>query len=209
MAKEKKQEEKKKGPAVREPGSYPRLATKYKNDIVPALMKQFNYKNVMQVPKLEKIAVNIGVGQATQDAKLLDIAIAELELIVGQKVAVTKAKKAISNFKLREGLAIGARVTLRSTIMYEFLDRLISLAMPQIRDFRGISDRSFDGRGNYTLGIKEQIIFPEIDADRVTKINGMDITFVTTAQTDMEAMELLKQFGVPFVKREQPVAKVS
>jgi len=209
MAKEKKQEEKKKGPAVRDAGSYPRLAEKYKKDIIPAMMKQFSYKNVMQVPKLEKIAVNIGVGQATQDAKLLDIAIAELELIVGQKVAVTKSKKAISNFKLREGLAIGARVTLRSKMMYEFLDRLISLAMPQIRDFRGISDRSFDGRGNYTLGIKEQVIFPEIDADRVTKINGMDITFVTTAQTDMEAMELLKQFGVPFVKREQPVAKVS
>ncbi|MFA6272837.1 MAG: 50S ribosomal protein L5 [Patescibacteria group bacterium] len=208
MAKEKKHEEKK-GPVVREEGSYPRLATKYKKDIVPAMMKQFNYKNVMQVPKLEKIAVNIGVGQSTQDAKLLDIAVAELELIVGQKVAVTKSKKAISNFKLRQGLAIGARVTLRSKMMYEFLDRLISLAMPQIRDFRGISDRSFDGRGNYTLGIKEQIIFPEIDADRVTKINGMDITFVTTAETDMEAMELLKQFGVPFVKREQPVAKVS
>jgi large subunit ribosomal protein L5 len=208
MAKEKKHEEKK-GPAVREVGSYPRLATKYKKDIIPALMKQFNYKNVMQVPKLEKIAVNIGVGQSTQDAKLLDIAIAELELIVGQKVAITKSKKAISNFKLRQGLAIGARVTLRSNMMYEFLDRLISLAMPQIRDFRGISDRSFDGRGNYTLGIKEQIIFPEIDADRVTKISGMDITFVTTANTDMEAMELLKQFGVPFVKKEQPVAKVS
>ncbi len=208
MAKEKKHEEKK-GPIVRDAGSYPRLATKYKKDIIPAMMKQFNYKNVMQVPKLEKIAVNIGVGQSTQDAKLLDVAIAELELIVGQKVSVTKAKKAISNFKLRQGLAIGARVTLRSKMMYEFLDRLISLAMPQIRDFRGISDRSFDGRGNYTLGIKEQIIFPEIDADRVTKINGMDITFVTTAQTDMEAMELLKQFGVPFVKREQPVAKVS
>ncbi|MDP1675474.1 MAG: 50S ribosomal protein L5 [Bacteroidota bacterium] len=208
MAKEKKQEEKK-GPAVRDVGAPARLADKYKKDIVPAMMKQFNYKNVMQVPKLEKIAVNIGVGQSTQDAKLLDIAVAELELIVGQKVAVTKSKKAISNFKLRQGLAIGARVTLRSKMMYEFLDRLVSLAMPQIRDFRGISDRSFDGRGNYTLGIKEQIIFPEIDADRVTKINGMDITFVTTAQTDMEAMELLKQFGVPFVKREQPVAKVS
>jgi large subunit ribosomal protein L5 len=173
------------------------------------MMKQFKYKNVMQVPKLEKISVNIGVGQATQDAKLLDVAVAELETITGQKAAITKAKKAISNFKLRQGLAIGARVTLRSNMMYEFLDRLISLAMPQIRDFRGISDRSFDGRGNYTLGIKEQIIFPEIDADRVTKISGMDITFVTTANTDMEAMELLKLFGVPFVKREQPVAKVS
>jgi large subunit ribosomal protein L5 len=210
MAKEKKQQkEEKKGPGVREAGVYPRLAEKYKKEIIPAMMKQFNYKNVMQVPKLEKISVNIGVGQATQDAKLLDIAVGELETITGQKAAITKAKKAISNFKLRQNLPIGARVTLRSAMMYEFMDRLISLAMPQIRDFRGISDRSFDGRGNYTLGIKEQIIFPEIDADRVTKISGMDITFVTTANTDMEAMELLKLFGVPFVKREQPAAKVS
>ena len=208
MAKEKKQQkEEKKGPGVREPGVYPRLADKYKKEIIPAMMKQFAYKNVMQVPKLEKISVNIGVGQATQDAKLLDIAVGELETITGQKAAITKAKKAISNFKLRQHLPIGARVTLRSAMMYEFMDRLISLAMPQIRDFRGISDRSFDGRGNYTLGIKEQIIFPEIDADRVTKISGMDITFVTTANTDMEAMELLKLFGVPFVKREQPVTK--
>jgi len=210
MAKEKKQQkEEKKGPGVREVGVYPRLAEKYKKEIVPAMMKQFNYKNVMQVPKLEKISVNIGVGQATQDAKLLEVAVAELETITGQKAAITKAKKAISNFKLRQNLPIGARVTLRSNMMFEFMDRLISLAMPQIRDFRGISDRSFDGRGNYTLGIKEQIIFPEIDADRVTKISGMDITFVTTANTDMEAMELLKLFGVPFVKREQPVAKAS
>lgn len=210
MAKEKKQsKEEKKGPGVREAGVYPRLAEKYKKDIIPAMMKQFNYKNVMQVPRLEKISVNIGVGQATQDVKLLETAVGELELITGQKAAITKAKKAISNFKLRQNLPIGARVTLRSRMMYEFLDRLISLAMPQIRDFRGISDRSFDGRGNYTLGIKEQIIFPEIDADRVTKISGMDITFVTTAETDMEAMELLKLFGVPFVKREQPVAKAS
>ncbi len=208
MAKEKKQEEKK-GPAVREAGVAPRLAEKYKKDIIPAMMKKFNYKNVMQVPKLEKISVNIGVGGATQDAKLLETAVAELELITGQKAAITKAKKAISNFKLRQNLPIGARVTLRSRMMYEFMDRLISLAMPQIRDFRGISDRSFDGRGNYTLGIKEQIIFPEIDADRVTKISGMDVTFVTTAETDMEALELLKLFGVPFVKREQPVAKAS
>jgi len=210
MAKESKQKkEEHKGPAVREKGTYPRLAEKYKKEIVPALTKQFNYKNVMQVPRLEKISVNIGVGQATQDAKLLDVAVAELEMITGQKAAITKAKKAISNFKLRQGLPIGARVTLRSNMMYEFLDRLVSLAMPQIRDFRGISDRSFDGRGNYTLGIKEQIIFPEIDADRVTKISGMDITFVTTANTDMEAMEMLKLFGVPFVKREQPVSKAS
>ncbi len=194
--------EKKKGAAVREHGVKPRLFEKYKTEIIPALMKRFAYKNVMQAPKLEKISVNIGVGQATQDIKVLETAASELELLTGQKVAITKAKKAISNFKLRQGLPIGARVTLRGKIMYEFLDRLITLAMPQIRDFRGISDRSFDGRGNYTLGIKEQIIFPEIDADKVTKISGMDITLVTTAQTDMEAMELLKQFGMPFVKRE-------
>ena len=207
-----KKEEKsdnKKGGHVREQGAYPRLAEKYKKEIVPAMMKRFQYKNVMQVPKIEKISVNVGVGGATQDAKLLDTAVAELETITGQKAAVTKAKKAISNFKLREGLPIGARVTLRDRMMYEFFDRLITLAMPQIRDFRGVSDRSFDGRGNYTLGIKEQIIFPEIDADKVTKISGMDITFVTTAETDMEAMELLKLFGVPFVKREQPIAKAS
>jgi large subunit ribosomal protein L5 len=173
------------------------------------MMKQFNYKNVMQVPKLEKISVNIGVGQATQDAKLLISLSVNWKRSPVKRPAITKAKKAISNFKLRQNLPIGARVTLRSAMMYEFMDRLISLAMPQIRDFRGISDRSFDGRGNYTLGIKEQIIFPEIDADRVTKISGMDITFVTTANTDMEAMELLKLFGVPFVKREQPAAKVS
>ena len=213
MAKEKpkkeEKSEKKKGGHVREQGAYPRLAEKYKKEIVPAMMKRFQYKNVMQVPKIEKISVNVGVGGATQDAKLLDTAIAELEMITGQKAAVTKAKKAISNFKLREGLPIGARVTLRDRMMYEFFDRLITLAMPQIRDFRGVSDRSFDGRGNYTLGIKEQIIFPEIDADKVTKISGMDITFVTTAETDMEAMELLKLFGVPFVKREQPIAKAS
>jgi len=213
MAKEKtkkeEKSEKKKGGHVREQGVYPRLAEKYKKEIVPAMMKRFQYKNVMQVPKIEKISVNVGVGGATQDAKLLDTAIAELETITGQKAAVTKAKKAISNFKLREGLPIGARVTLRDRMMYEFFDRLITLAMPQIRDFRGVSDRSFDGRGNYTMGIKEQIIFPEIDADKVTKISGMDITFVTTAETDMEAMELLKLFGVPFVKREQPIAKAS
>jgi len=201
--------EKKKGGHAREKGVYPRLAEKYKKDIIPAMVKRFNYKNVMQVPKLEKIAVNIGVGQATQDQKLLETAVTEMEAITGQKAAITKAKKAISNFKLRQGLPIGARVTLRGRVMFEFLDRLITIAMPQIRDFRGVSDRSFDGRGNYTLGVKEQIIFPEIDADKVAKISGMDITFVTTANTDMEAMELLKLFGVPFVKREQPLAKAS
>jgi len=186
----------------REAGVYPRLLDSYKKDLVPALMKRFNYKSVMQVPRLEKIALNIGVGAATQDAKLLETSVKELEAIAGQKAAITKAKKAISNFKLRQGVPIGARVTLRGRQMYEFLDRLVSIAMPQIRDFRGVPDRSFDGRGNYTLGIKEQIIFREIDADKVTKITGMDITFVTTAKTDLEAMELLKGFGMPFVKRD-------
>lgn len=186
----------------REAGVYPRLLDAYKKDLIPALMKRFNYKSIMQVPRLEKIALNIGVGAATQDAKLLETAVKELELIAGQKAAITKAKKAISNFKLRQGVPIGARVTLRGRQMYEFLDRLVSIAMPQIRDFRGVPDRSFDGRGNYTLGIKEQIIFREIDADKVTKISGMDITFVTTATTDLEAMELLKGFGMPFVKRD-------
>jgi large subunit ribosomal protein L5 len=186
----------------REAGVYPRLLDAYKKDLVPALMKRFNYKSVMQVPRLEKIALNIGVGAATQDAKLLETSVKELELIAGQKAAITKAKKAISNFKLRQGVPIGARVTLRGRQMYEFLDRLVSIAMPQIRDFRGVPDCSFDGRGNYTLGIKEQIIFREIDADKVTKITGMDITFVTTAKTDLEAMELLKGFGMPFVKRD-------
>ncbi len=187
---------------IHEAGVYPRLLEMYKKDLAPAMMKRFNYKSVMQVPRLEKISLNMGIGAATQDAKLLETAAKELELITGQKPAITKAKKAISNFKLRQGVPIGARVTLRGRQMYEFLDRLVSVAMPQIRDFRGVPDRSFDGRGNYTLGIKEQIIFREIDADKVAKINGMDITFVTTAKTDLEAMELLKGFGMPFVKRD-------
>jgi large subunit ribosomal protein L5 len=187
---------------AREAGVYPRLLEMYKKDLAPVMMKRFNYKSVMQVPRLEKISLNMGVGAATQDAKLIETAARELELITGQKPAITKAKKAISNFKLRQGVPIGARVTLRGRQMYEFLDRLVNVAMPQIRDFRGVPDKSFDGRGNYTLGIKEQIIFREIDADKVTKINGMDITFVTTAKTDLEAMELLKGFGMPFVKRD-------
>lgn len=207
MGKEKKAGQKQEAKEVkvshsREAGVYPRLLDAYKKDLMPALMKRFNYKSIMQVPRLEKIALNIGVGAATQDAKLLETSVKELELIAGQKAAITKAKKAISNFKLRQGVPIGARITLRGRQMYEFLDRLVSIAMPQIRDFRGVPDRSFDGRGNYTLGIKEQIIFREIDADRVTKITGMDITFVTTAKTDLEAMELLKGFGMPFVKRD-------
>jgi large subunit ribosomal protein L5 len=207
MGKEKKTDKKAdqketKGTHAHEAGVFPRLFESYKKDIVPGLMKRFNYKSVMEVPRLEKIALNVGVGQATQDAKLLETAVQELEAVTGQKAAVTKAKKAISNFKLRQGISIGARVTLRGKQMYEFLDRLISIAMPQIRDFRGVSDRSFDGRGNYTLGVKEQIIFREIDADKVTRISGMDITFVTTANTDLEAMELLKGFGMPFIKRD-------
>ncbi len=208
MAKEKKTSQKAetkeaKSSHAEEKGASPRLFELYKKEIVPALMKRFSYKSIMQVPRLEKISVNSGVGAATQDAKLLETAAQEMAAITGQKPAITKAKKAISNFKLRQGIAIGARVTLRSRKMYEFLDRLISTAMPQIRDFRGVSDKSFDGRGNYTLGVKEQIIFREIDADKVTRLNGMDITFVTTAKTDLEAMELLKGFGMPFVKREQ------
>ncbi len=203
MAKEKKNTKaaEQEGEKIRETGVYPRLMDTYKKNIVQTMMKRFNYKNVMQVPRLEKIAINIGVGAATQDQKLIEITAKELELITGQKPTITKAKKAISNFKLRQNLPIGVRVTLRGKMMYEFLDRLITIAMPQIRDFRGISDKSFDGRGNYTLGVKEQIIFREIDPDKINKISGMDITFVTTANTDIEAMELLKNFGVPFIKR--------
>jgi len=154
---------------------------------------------------LEKIAINIGVGKATQDPKLLDAAVHELEAITGQKAAITKSKKAISNFKLRENLPIGCRVTLRRSKMYEFLDRFISVALPRVRDFRGVSDKSFDGHGNYTVGVKEQIIFPEIDVDKVTRVSGMDITFVTTAKNDAEAYELLKELGMPFVKRQEIV----
>jgi large subunit ribosomal protein L5 len=180
----------------------PRLFEMYKQEIVPLLMKQFNYKNIMQVPKLHKITLNIGVGKATQDPKLLEDAVRDLELIAGQKPAIRKAKKAISNFKLRQGMAIGCMVTLRGARMYEFLDRLINIALPRVRDFRGVSDKSFDGRGNYTLGIKEHIIFPEINVDKVNRIYGMDITIVTTAKTDAEAYELLKAFGFPFRKKE-------
>jgi large subunit ribosomal protein L5 len=166
-------------------------------------MKRFNYGNVMRVPRLEKISINIGVGQATQDAKLVDAAVRDLEAIVGQKVVITRAKKSISNFKLREKMPIGCRVTLRRNMMYEFLDRFISVVVPRIRDFRGLSDKSFDGRGNYTIGLKEQVVFMEIDVDKITKIFGMDITFVTTAETDEEGYELLKAFGMPFVKRQE------
>jgi len=176
----------------------PRLADKYSKDVVPALMKKFAYKTVMQAPKLEKICINRGVNGAVNDKKLIDIAIGELEQITGQKAVPTLSKKDISNFKLRKGMPIGARVTLRGDKMFEFLDRLVSVALPRVRDFKGISDKAFDGRGNYTLGVTEQIIFPEIDIDKVTKITGMDITFVTTAQTNEEAYELLKELGMPF-----------
>jgi len=183
-----------------------RLALKYKSDVIPAMMKRFGYNNVNQVPRIDKIAINIGVGAAASDPKLLDAAARDLEAITGQKPAITKSKKSISNFKLRENQAIGCRVTLRSARMYEFLDRLMTTAIPRIRDFRGIPDRSFDGRGNYTLGVREQIIFPEIDVDKVSRITGMDITFATSANTDEEALELLKAFGLPFRKREAQTA---
>ncbi len=179
-----------------------RLLEYFKSNIVSNLMKTFNYKSVMQVPRLEKIVVNMGVGAAVTDSKLLDEAVKELEAITGQKAAIRKARKSISNFKLREGMNIGAKVTLRSNRMYEFLDRVVNIALPRVRDFRGLSDKSFDGRGNYTIGVKEQIIFPEINIDNVNKIIGMDITFVTTAKTDNEAYELLRAFGVPFIKKE-------
>ncbi|GAB3012287.1 50S ribosomal protein L5 [Niabella terrae] len=176
----------------------PRLAGKYKSDVVPALVKKFGYKSVMQAPKLEKICVNRGVNGAVADKKLVDIAVEELTTITGQKAVVTNSKKDISNFKLRKNMPIGARVTLRGEKMFEFLDRLISVTLPRVRDFKGINEKSFDGRGNFTMGVTEQIIFPEIDIDKVNKITGMDITFVTTANTDEEAYELLKELGMPF-----------
>lgn len=175
-----------------------RIKEKYFKEVVPALMQQFNYKSVMQVPRLVKISLNQGVGAATQDKKLVDAAVNELTLITGQKAVPTKAKTSVSNFKLREGMPIGARVTLRADRMYEFLDRLITVSLPRIRDFKGINDKSFDGRGNYSFGVTEQIIFPEIDIDKINRINGMDITIVTTAKTDAEALALLKGLGLPF-----------
>lgn len=176
----------------------PRLKDKYRKEIVPALAKKFNYKSVMQVPRLLKICVNQGVGDAVSDKKLIEYAMTEMNAVTGQKCVPTKSKKDISNFKLRVDVPIGVRVTLRDVNMYEFLDRLISVSLPRIRDFRGINPKGFDGRGNYTFGVTEQIIFPEIDIDKVNKITGMDITFVTTANTDEEAMQLLKEFGMPF-----------
>ena len=176
----------------------PRLADKYKNDVVPALVKKFGYDSVMQAPKLEKICLNRGVNGAVTDKKLVDIALDELTTISGQKAVATMSKKDISNFKLRKNMPIGARVTLRGVKMFEFLDRLIAVALPRVRDFKGVNEKAFDGRGNYTLGVTEQIIFPEIDIDKVNKITGLDITFVTTASTDEEAYELLKELGMPF-----------
>ncbi len=177
-----------------------RLKEQYQSEIVDAMMKKFGYKNIMEVPKLDKIVINMGVGEAKDNAKVLETAVAELEKIAGQKVVTTKAKKSIANFKLREGMAIGCKVTLRGERMYEFADRLISLALPRVRDFRGVNPNAFDGRGNYALGIKEQLIFPEIEYDKVDKVRGMDIIFVTTAKTDEEARELLRLFNMPFTK---------
>jgi large subunit ribosomal protein L5 len=183
-----------------------RLANIFRNEIVPELRKKFDYKSIMQVPKIDKIIVNMGLGAAVADPKILEDAVKQLEAITGQKASIRKAKKAISNFKLREGMNIGAMVTLRKEKMYEFFDRLINVALPRVRDFRGLSDKSFDGRGNYTLGVKEQIIFPEINVDKITKVLGMDITIVTTALTDNEAYELLSAFGFPFRKKEVKAA---
>ena len=176
----------------------PRLYNKYKDDIVPALMKQFNYSTIMQVPRLEKIVLNRGVGDAVGDKKLIDSAVEEFSLISGQKPVVTIARKSISNFKLRDGMPIGCKVTLRQSRMFEFLDRFINVALPRVRDFRGIPTKGFDGRGNFTMGVKEQIIFPEINVDKISRISGMDVTFVTSAPTDEEALALLKLFGMPF-----------
>ena len=177
-----------------------RLREIYKNEIIDAMTKKFGYKNVMEVPKLEKVIINMRVGEAKDNAKVLDSAVRDLEIISGQKAITTKAKKSVANFKIREGMALGCKVTLRGEKMYEFVDRLINLALPRVRDFRGVKANAFDGRGNYTLGIKEQLIFPEIEYDKVDKVRGMDICFVTTAKTDEEARELLKLFNMPFQK---------
>ena len=177
-----------------------RLKETYQNEIVDAMIKKFGYKNIMEVPKLDKIVINMGVGEAKENAKILESAMKDLEIIAGQKPITTKAKNSIANFKIREGMPIGCKVTLRGERMYEFLDRLVNLALPRVRDFRGVNPNAFDGRGNYALGIKEQLIFPEIEYDKVDKVRGMDIIFVTTANTDEEARELLTQFNMPFAK---------
>ena len=175
-----------------------RMKERYKNEIAPKLMEKFGYKNIMEIPKLEKVVVNMGVGEAIQNSKALDAAVEDLKLITGQKPQVTKAKKSIAGFKLREGMPIGAKVTLRGEIMWEFVDKLLNIALPRVRDFRGVTPKAFDGRGNYTLGIKEQLIFPEIEYDKVDKVRGMDIVFVTTAETDEESREMLRYMGMPF-----------
>lgn len=180
-----------------------RLLEVYRKNIVPELMKKFNYKNIMQVPKISKVCLNVGVGAATSDPKLIENTVKEIEMITGQHPVVVKAKKSVSNFKLREGMNVAVRITLRHARMYEFFDKFVNVAIPRIRDFRGLSDKSFDGRGNYTMGIKEQIIFPEINVDNISRISGMDITITTTAKTDEEAFELLKLFGFPFITKQQ------
>ena len=177
-----------------------RLKEQYQNEIVDALVKKFGYKNIMEVPKLDKVVINMGVGEAKENAKVLESAIADMEKIAGQKAVVTRAKNSVANFKIREGMPIGCKVTLRGEKMYEFVDRLINLALPRVRDFRGVNPNAFDGRGNYALGIKEQLIFPEIEYDKIDKVRGMDVIFVTTAKTDEEARELLTQFNMPFAK---------
>jgi large subunit ribosomal protein L5 len=178
----------------------PRLQERYEKEVVPALMEKFGYKNIMEVPKLEKIVVNMGVGEAKDNAKVLESAIADMQLITGQKAILTRAKKSIANFKIRENMPIGCKVTLRKNRMFEFADKLMNIALPRVRDFRGISDKSFDGRGNYSLGIKEQLIFPEVEYDKIDKVRGMDIIFVTSAKTDEEARELLRFLGMPFAQ---------
>ena len=177
-----------------------RLKEQYQNEIVDAMIKKFGYKNIMEVPKLDKVVINMGVGEAKENAKVLESAIADMEKIAGQKAVVTRAKNSVANFKIREGMPIGCKVTLRGEKMYEFVDRLINLALPRVRDFRGVNPNAFDGRGNYALGIKEHLIFPEIEYDKIDKVRGMDVIFVTTAKTDEEARELLKQFNMPFAK---------
>ena len=177
-----------------------RLKEQYQNEIIDAMNKKFGYKNIMEVPKLDKVVINMGVGEAKDNAKLLESAIADMEKIAGQKAVVTRAKNSVANFKIREGMPIGCKVTLRGEKMYEFVDRLINLALPRVRDFRGVNPNAFDGRGNYALGIKEQLIFPEIEYDKIDKVRGMDVIFVTTAKTDEEARELLTQFNMPFAK---------
>ena len=186
--------------AVKPEGYTPRLKTKYTQEVAPALMKKFEYKSSMQIPKFDKITINVGAGEARDNAKVLDAVVADLMKITGQKPVVTKAKKSVANFKLREGMNIGAKVTLRGDRMWEFMDRLFSIALPRVRDFRGINPNGFDGRGNYAMGVKEQLIFPEIDYDKIDKVRGMDLCFVTTANTDEEARELLTLMGAPFAK---------